>query len=667
MIGAGKQTKQGLARSAQIGRMDGTLPTISAGQSKYYEHSLFVTGISSGDYVDLRYINRRMFPVSGGASQYGQGTIEFWFMVSANSTVEYSYLLDQPELSYWPNKTRILFRSSATNQIQVNTQFGSTTVSSGLLALRTIGLWNHIALTFENNTSMTVWLNGNRSAILSDGAGGVLGTSASSYFRIGSNGVPPTYFQDFRVSTNIRYNNANTTYTEPIGPFENDEYTYCLFRFNENDSSTTKTYGLLGNTAVTTAQSKFGSSFSFDGSSDYIYALNDSQTKFVYGSSSDFTIEMFFYLNEQGAYNQYLYDQRNVGTAVAPAIYTNNGVLYYYAGTANRITSTAVVTTGAWHHLAVCRASGTTRMFFNGTQVGSNYADTLNYVAGYVLLGIGSSFLFPTQGTRGYIDNIRISNNARYTTTFTPTTTEFTSDSNTLLLIKASTNSNNVDTNHRQCFDDAEIKDFPTRSAIKRLTNYNASLSSAQYVTGNESLYLKGNAFLTTTDSSLALGTGDFTIESWAYFNELVNDGLFGLGASNNPGGTGLQLAVHGSGTLYYGDAGGAVNVSLASSFPTSQWVHIAIERYNGTITVYKNGTSIKTVDASTKNYTWTALAIGFYWSSSYCMNGYLNSFRISNSARFQGNFTPTTQRLIPDANTLLLVHGAKSISDAAY
>ena len=35
----------------------------------------------------------------------------------------------------------------------------------------------------------------------------------------------------------------------------------------------------------------------------------------------------------------------------------------------------------------------------------------------------------------GYMDEIRISDSARYTTTFTPFTTEFTADSNTLLLI----------------------------------------------------------------------------------------------------------------------------------------------------------------------------------------------------------------------------------------
>ena len=35
----------------------------------------------------------------------------------------------------------------------------------------------------------------------------------------------------------------------------------------------------------------------------------------------------------------------------------------------------------------------------------------------------------------GYMDEIRVSNNARYTSNFTPSTTAFTSDANTVMLI----------------------------------------------------------------------------------------------------------------------------------------------------------------------------------------------------------------------------------------
>ena len=39
----------------------------------------------------------------------------------------------------------------------------------------------------------------------------------------------------------------------------------------------------------------------------------------------------------------------------------------------------------------------------------------------------------------GYLDEIRVSNNARYTSNFTPSTTAFTNDSNTKLLIHSNT------------------------------------------------------------------------------------------------------------------------------------------------------------------------------------------------------------------------------------
>jgi hypothetical protein len=63
-------------------------------------------------------------------------------------------------------------------------------------------------------------------------------------------------------------------------------------------------------------------------------------------------------------------------------------------------------------------------MFLNGTQVGSTYADNNSYLACSLRIGYfndGST----TNSFNGYMDDMRISDYARYTGNFTPPTASF--------------------------------------------------------------------------------------------------------------------------------------------------------------------------------------------------------------------------------------------------
>ena len=91
---------------------------------------------------------------------------------------------------------------------------------------------------------------------------------------------------------------------------------------------------------------------------------------------------------------------------------------------------------GTWHHFAVTRDGNTVRLYIDGTQI-----DTTT-VSGAFDAGDGANLYIgneddDSEDFHGYLDEIRISNNCRYPsgTTFTPSTTAFTSDANTKLLI----------------------------------------------------------------------------------------------------------------------------------------------------------------------------------------------------------------------------------------
>jgi hypothetical protein len=159
----------------------------------------------------------------------------------------------------------------------------------------------------------------------------------------------------------------------------------------------------------------------FDGTGDYL--ITNSQVTPIGFGSGDFTIEFWLYLNSTGT--QVIFDGRRTGAAdVAPMIYYLSGLKYYTAGN-DRITG-GTLSTGQWYHIAVCRSGTSTKMFIDGTQTGSTYTDTNSYVQQSQRPTIGAEGVtIGNSPLNAYIDDLRISKYARYTTTFTPPTTAF--------------------------------------------------------------------------------------------------------------------------------------------------------------------------------------------------------------------------------------------------
>lgn len=160
-------------------------------------------------------------------------------------------------------------------------------------------------------------------------------------------------------------------------------------------------------------------SIAFNGSSQYLnYAT---QTPFSM-NTGDFTIEFWAY--PTGGLSNYpsFIDFRGSSVASpAPYIYNNNGILVYGSAGADRITYT-YSTLNVWIHVAVVRIAGVTKMYVNGTQVGSSYTDSNSYTVGTGAPYIGQNGQGGGYFT-GYMSNIRIVKGVGvYTGTFTPST-----------------------------------------------------------------------------------------------------------------------------------------------------------------------------------------------------------------------------------------------------
>lgn len=313
----------------------------------------------------------------------------------------------------------------------------------GTVSLNT---WHHIAITRDSSNVCRVFYDGSvapttytKSGLVGDDSTFNIGASNSAtYDFLG-------FIDEVRISNICRY---TTSFTPSTTAFTNDANTTLLLHFNDYNGSTnivddggqTITEGLrssltatvVGNAQISTSQYKFGSSSAyFDGSGD---AVRFPATAPTWLGIIDFTIEFWAYTINYTTIRHF-YDQRTVTTSqVVPLIrVTTTGALSYYVSGADRITSSSdAILTDTWQHIAVVRSNGTTRMYLDGVQVGSDYADTNFYVRSQPVIG---GYTSGANSHYGYIDEVRVSNIARYTGNFTPASEPFTNDANTILLL----------------------------------------------------------------------------------------------------------------------------------------------------------------------------------------------------------------------------------------
>jgi hypothetical protein len=155
--------------------------------------------------------------------------------------------------------------------------------------------------------------------------------------------------------------------------------------------------------------------------------------------------------------------------------------------------------------------------------------------------------------------------------------------------------------------------------------------------------------------TDLCFGSGDFTIECWAYYRGDFDsyDAIFGnwTGA----GADGYVLETVGSGATtdlefyYYNDSNTFVGPVQGGTVTKNQWNHLCVCRSGNTIRVFVNGTmhgsgtSISTpIQDGTSTFTVGGRVAGAGW-----WNGYITDLRVTKGqALYTSNFTPSTDPL---------------------
>ena len=180
-----------------------------------------------------------------------------------------------------------------------------------------------------------------------------------------------------------------------------------------------------------------------------------------------------------------------------------------------------------------------------------------------------------------------------------------------------------------------------------------AVISNLQSKFGGTSGYFDGTsaALNLLQDLDFDFGTGDFTIDFWAYPTQNSGlQGFLGFGGSpaqyfpeiflNNPNSGSIYLQASNDGNEWI------IAEGTPATIPFYTWNHIAVVRHGNSITIYLNGTGqlTKPFNGNFFNNLSDLMQINNYRGGVYFYKGYMNEFHIvKGTAIWTSNFSPPT------------------------
>ena len=453
------------------------------------------------------------------------------------------------------------------------------------------------------------------------------------------------YISNFRVVKGTAvYTSAFTPPTEPLTAITNT--VLLTLRSNRHvDISTSAHTMTTSNAPKIKPFSPFAPSAAYDpavnGGSGYFSATADyasiaASSDFDVLSNGTFTIDFWFYRTDAlGLYADYVGIFNGVSSGVLLYQYSTGFHVYINGSTVFNVTHPNL---NEWIHVALTRDGTTLRLALNGVLQASSTASlgTSNYPLNIAGDSTGRA------GFQGYISDVRVVKGTRvYASNFTPPTAPSTAITNTEALLS---------------FTNAAMFDQTGKSNIETVGNAQLNTSIKKFGTASAKFDETGDYLVVR--NPLLLSNGDFTIEGFVYFNSSPTDGqglfVYDSAVMGNRAGYGPALGTYanspyqGKWHSYYGTQAtpgtGTQGNSEATPSATT-WIHFAYVRTSGVIKIFIGGSQIGSDIAWTGNYIANdVLTIAGYYSTSYLLNGYIDSYRVTLKARYTSNFTPPSE-----------------------
>lgn len=188
----------------------------------------------------------------------------------------------------------------------------------------------------------------------------------------------------------------NLTVESPIGPTAS--------------TATPSTFGGVTTVSLTGASSPVSpftvdcGSYNLNGSTGYMNLPGS--TDWAFGTG-DFTVEWFQYMTATPTNPRVFAVGNYAATSVGVSI--EGGTFYVWEASGFRFSSSLSSYTNTWIHFAISRISNQTRVFRNGTQIGTTYTDNNNISNSSSVFAIGQEST-PTANSYfpGYITSFRV-------------------------------------------------------------------------------------------------------------------------------------------------------------------------------------------------------------------------------------------------------------------
>jgi hypothetical protein len=595
-------------------------------------------------------------------------TFDFWVRFvslpsSGNRMCLFSSWQDTTDEGYILN----VYNNSGTYELEFTyTTDGSTGIACNFPISIVVDTFYHIAVC-RDSTQLGLFIDGENIGCYEIGTDTIYNSSED--FKIGAYNTTETAFLDgyvdeFRFSKGIsRYNLLS--YTPSTTEFTADGNSPLILHMDGSDTST----NFIDNGDLIVTPKIDDAMGYFDGSGDYLTAPDSSDWDF---GSGDFTIDLWVYPSAVSGTYGLVTHRTAFNSNHAWGLFINvNNVFFSYSTdgvTTNDITfSGAGLSANVWTHIAIVRNGTDLICYVNGVQYGSTHnisTATLYNSTQLLHVGCGNpSGVFPYAG---YMDELRISKGvARWTTGFTPSTTAYSSDANTQLLLhfegvhNSTTFTDSGNTGHTLTPNGNARISIGTKIIV---ANGNAQISTTDPKIGTGSaLFDNANDSISIPYySSLDLDGTDFTIEAWI---KLASTTLTQVNSiietiNTSPGSNGYQFGLGTDRTIDFGTFNSGSTYFAQSFFDIedTNWHHVAAVRKGTEIYLYIDGYLSDKALSTLFTDSGAVIYIGNEWGNrnTHDFNGNIDELRISTTDRYTpASFTvPTSEYAVCTGDT---------------
>ena len=622
----------------------------------------------NGDYLTLPSGNASLQPVSSDF------TIEAWVYPVAFVTNGNPVAVIDANASWY---AAIRFGYEIAGAISLLMSTNGTTwninLGSGLGTL-TLNTWQHMAVS-KSGTSVRVFLNGVQQGSTQTLSSATLMTGTNNW--IGYLNAPSAqyvngYISNWRLTKTALYTSAFTPPTAPLTAIANTSLLTCQSSTIKDDGPNNFTLTLAGNTRPTLTSPFFTTdiipitgnegSIQLDGTGDYLTIPY--HPSFNIPASTPFTFECWVYTTST-AYFPIINRNWSFGSSGPTYSFNlNNGTTPSW-GIAGTGSATYVMMPdgiagklGQWNHYVFCRdASNVCRMFTNGVEALSSTrtdSQAMTSTSGSMYIGVSSNLASPY--ANGQISNLRfVVGSCLYTKSFVPPNTQLSLVANTVLMTAMTAQP----TNNLQFIDESGLTNILGENGTVRKGSFSP-------YSGNWSVAFDGSVdylTMTSNQSQLSMGTGNFTIEMFVYINSLATARTLydTLNASDVTGTGRFAIQVTTGGVVQIFTLAGTILTS-GGTLTIGTWHHIAYVRISGSGKLYVNGVQVNTTYSDSNNYAIgntnrPIIGINAYDNSTSPMSGYISNLRVvKGTGIYTATFTPPIKPLEPVANTVLLV-----------